>query len=71
MLTWKRPQKHHHVKERIFPVLPVQKLSKSVHGARRNLEFGSYFFCTKKLDCVWRPPFKGRIYGAAGLGGNA
>ena len=43
MLTWKRPQKHHHAKERIFPVLPVQKLSKSVHGARRNPKFSSFF----------------------------
>ena len=48
MLTWKRPQKHHHMKERIFPVLPVQKLSKSVHGAWRNPKFRSFFFIYKK-----------------------
>ena len=53
MLTWKRPQKHHHMKERIFPVLPVQKLSKSVHGAWRNPKFRSFFFVYKKKMCEW------------------
>ena len=48
MLTWKRPQKHHHAKERIFPVLPVQKISKSVHGARRYLNFRKSYPFGKK-----------------------
>ena len=68
MLTWKRPQKHHHVKERIFPVLPVQKLSKSVHGAWRNLKFCSFFFFwpkKKKLELDSDHPFKGLVYCAA------
>ena len=62
MLTWKRPQKHHHAKERIFPVISVQKLSKSVHGARRNPKFSSFFFCTKKKKEVDSDhPFKLKI----------
>ena len=44
MLTWKRPQKHHHAKEPIFPVILRYRNPKSVHGARRNLRFCMFFF---------------------------
>ena len=43
MLTWKRPQKHHHAKEHIFPVILRYRIPKSVHGARRILRFGFVF----------------------------
>ena len=44
MLTWKRPQKHHPVKEHKIPVILRYRMPKSVHGARRNLKSCSLVF---------------------------
>jgi len=54
MLTWKRPQKHHHVKEHKIPVILRYRMPKSVHGAWRNLKS----CILHKKEFVRWPPFK-------------
>ena len=58
MLTWERPQKIAHVKERIFPVILRYWNPKSVHGALRYPRSFFVFFYKKIMDRDPWYPFK-------------